>query len=84
METFIIILLIGFIISGSAFIILRLDVFGARSALKSASNSEETEETIKGSLANARLWVKQMIGVVLDQFPDNPASTQAGGEGQSR
>jgi len=84
-EHLLIAVLIATVFASAILMMLRYDVFGMRSALHSVSNAEETEESLKGSFSDARLWVKHAISVVLDQLPDSPApSASKGSEGQSR
>lgn len=71
-----------FILAGTIFIVLSGDLFGIRSSLRNASNSEETEETLSGSSANMRLWMKHAVSVILDQFPEKSDTTRV--ESQNR
>ncbi len=69
---------------GALFLALRFDVLGMRTSLKSAAFAEETSDSIKGGFSDARLWVKHVLSVVLDQFPDEVRPSGNGVEGERR
>jgi hypothetical protein len=78
------ILLISALLMGSGYLAMKFDMLGVKSALRTASNSEETEESIKGSFSDFRLWLKHVASVFVDQFPDGASPASTGSEGQSR
>ncbi len=84
LDLVLIIVLLTTLIAGGSYIVLRNDLFGIRSSLRSASSAEETEESLQGSMVNARLWIKHAVSVILDQLPDGSVSGPAGVEGQTR
>jgi len=65
-----IILAVFIVVFGGLYLALRYDVMGMKSSLKAAAFSEETSESINGSLSELRLWTKHVISVILDQLPD--------------
>lgn len=83
-EYLLIALLMATILLGGSYLALRGDLFGLRTSLKNASNSEETADSLDGAFSSARLWIKHAVSVVMDQFPDGSGSSPAGVEGQTR